>query len=37
MDMALKNMQQRQSTPPEVEMPGAEGDAVRARDRPGGL
>lgn len=31
MDMALKNMQQRQSVPPEVELPGPEGDAVRAR------
>jgi 2-polyprenyl-6-methoxyphenol hydroxylase-like FAD-dependent oxidoreductase len=31
MDMALKNMKQRQSVPPEVELPGPEGDAVRAR------
>ena len=31
MDMALKNMKQRRSTPPEVELPGPEGDAVRAR------
>ena len=31
MEMALKNMRQRKSTPPEVEMPGPEGDAVRAR------
>jgi 2-polyprenyl-6-methoxyphenol hydroxylase-like FAD-dependent oxidoreductase len=31
MDMALKNMKQRKSTPPEVEKPGPEGDAVRAR------
>jgi 2-polyprenyl-6-methoxyphenol hydroxylase-like FAD-dependent oxidoreductase len=31
MDMALKNMRQRKSTPPEVEAPGPEGDAVRAR------
>jgi hypothetical protein len=31
MDMALKNMRQRKSTPPEVEMEGPEGDAARAR------
>ena len=31
MEMALSNMRQRKSTPPEVEMPGPEGDAVRAR------
>lgn len=31
MDMALKNMRQRKSTPPEVELPGPEGDAARAR------
>jgi hypothetical protein len=31
MEMALNNMRQRKSTPPEVELPGPEGDAVRAR------
>lgn len=31
MDMALKNMRQRKSTPPEVEMEGPEGDAARKR------
>lgn len=31
MEMALNNMRQRKSTPPEVEFPGPEGDAVRAR------
>jgi hypothetical protein len=31
MEMALKNIKQRRSTPPEVEKPGPEGDAVRAR------
>ncbi len=31
MEMALKNMRQRKSTPPEVEMEGPEGDAARAR------
>ncbi len=31
MDMALKVLSQRRSVPPEIETPGAEGDAVRAR------
>jgi 2-polyprenyl-6-methoxyphenol hydroxylase-like FAD-dependent oxidoreductase len=31
MEMALNNMRQRKGTPPEVELPGPEGDAVRAR------
>jgi hypothetical protein len=31
MEMALNNMRQRKSTPPEVELSGPEGDAVRAR------
>ena len=31
MEMALNNMRQRKGTPPEVEIPGPEGDAVRAR------
>ena len=31
MEMALNNMRQRKATPPEVELPGPEGDAVRAR------
>ena len=31
MDMALKVLSQRRSVPPQVEHPGAEGDAVRAR------
>ena len=31
MDMALKVLSQRRSVPPEIELPGPEGDAVRAR------
>jgi hypothetical protein len=31
MEMALNNMRQRKGTPPEVELPGPEGDAARAR------
>ena len=31
MEMALNNMRQRKATPPEVELPGPEGDAARAR------
>ena len=31
MEMALNNMRQRKATPPEVEWPGPEGDAARAR------
>ena len=37
MDMARKVLSQRRAVPTEIELPGPEGDAVRAAGRPGGL